>query len=232
MKKKTLKEKINRVCWWAAGLTVLYFIVGAFLKSDGSKFDPAKTYDLIKDTLTLTAAFLAPVAAFVLFTDWRHEHAIKSLFSLVDEIKKLTQEIENSLKQYMNKIYSSDDMRDEGISNPSESFKISNQLADLSRLYLEITEFEGNTRKFKELINLIGENTLKAKNALEMMDYSRKERKKLENKSNNQLIDVSEIDFLKKFFKENKSIFDTNYKLVSNLNTQLIEIGKLIKEEA
>lgn len=74
MKKKTLKEKINRICWWAAGLTVLYFIVGAFLKSDGPKFDPIKTYDLIKDTLTLTAAFLAPVAAFVLFSDWREQH--------------------------------------------------------------------------------------------------------------------------------------------------------------
>lgn len=74
MKKKTLKEKINKVCWWAAGLTVLYFIVGAILKSDGTKFDPVKTYDLIKDTLTLTATFLAPVAAFVLFSDWREQH--------------------------------------------------------------------------------------------------------------------------------------------------------------
>ncbi|WP_288397156.1 hypothetical protein [uncultured Acinetobacter sp.] len=74
MKKKTLKEKINKVCWWTAGLTVLYFIVGAFLKSDGTKFDPVKTYDLIKDTLTLTATFLAPVAAFVLFSDWRKQH--------------------------------------------------------------------------------------------------------------------------------------------------------------
>lgn len=69
------------VCWWAAGLTVLYFIVGAFLKSDGPNFDPAKTYDLIKDTLTLTATFLAPVAAFVLFSDWREQHEAQSIES-------------------------------------------------------------------------------------------------------------------------------------------------------
>ena len=94
MKKKTLKEKINRVCWWAAGLTVLYFIVGAILKSDGPKFDPAKTYDLIKDTLTLTATFLAPVAAFVLFSDWREQHedvALESdstnVFNKLNEVK-------------------------------------------------------------------------------------------------------------------------------------------------
>lgn len=77
MTKKTLEEKIKLVCWWALGLTILYFLIGAWLISDGSKFDPTKTYNLIKDTLSLTAAFLAPVAAFVLFTDWRTEHREK-----------------------------------------------------------------------------------------------------------------------------------------------------------
>ncbi|WP_165495634.1 hypothetical protein [Acinetobacter sp. ANC 4173] len=58
------------------------------MKSDGPKFDPTKNYDLIKDTLTLTATFLTPVAAFVLFSDWREEHEVKSIFSLLDSIKK------------------------------------------------------------------------------------------------------------------------------------------------
>lgn len=74
MTNKTLKAKIEIVCWSALGLTILYFLIGAWLISDGPKFDPAKTYNLLKDTLTLTAAFLAPVAAFVLFSDWRDEH--------------------------------------------------------------------------------------------------------------------------------------------------------------
>ena len=46
MAKKTLEEKIKLVCWWALGLTILYFLIGAWLISDGSKFDPTKTYDL------------------------------------------------------------------------------------------------------------------------------------------------------------------------------------------
>ena len=74
MAKKTLEAQIKNVSWWAIGLSVLYFSVGAYLNSNGSHFDPAKTYDLIKDTFTLTAAFLAPVAAFVIFSGWRVQH--------------------------------------------------------------------------------------------------------------------------------------------------------------
>ncbi|WP_291390777.1 hypothetical protein [Acinetobacter sp.] len=86
MAKKTLEEKIKLVCWWALGLTILYFLIGAWLISDGSKFDPTKIYNLLKDTLTLTAAFLAPVAAFVLFSDWREQHIEKLLEQESSEI--------------------------------------------------------------------------------------------------------------------------------------------------
>ena len=86
MAKKTLEEKIKLVCWWALGLTILYFLIGARLISDGPKFDPTKTYNLLKDTLTLTAAFLAPVAAFVLFSDWREQHIEKLLEQESSEI--------------------------------------------------------------------------------------------------------------------------------------------------
>ncbi|QPF36126.1 hypothetical protein H0S57_05880 [Acinetobacter johnsonii] len=86
MAKKTLEEKIKLVCWRALGLTILYFLIGAWLISDGPKFDPTKTYNLLKDTLTLTAAFLAPVAAFVLFSDWREQHIEKLLEQESSEI--------------------------------------------------------------------------------------------------------------------------------------------------
>lgn len=97
MSKKTLKEKITSVCWWTLGLSVAYFAIGAYLKSDGPKFDPGKTYDLIKDTLTLTAAFLAPVAAFVLFSDWRVQHIEKSLEQKSQEIDKIISSINLNL---------------------------------------------------------------------------------------------------------------------------------------
>lgn len=93
MKNKTLEQKIKLVCWWALGLTILYLLVGAWLISDGPKFDPTKTYNLLKDTLTLTAAFLAPVAAFVLFSDWREQHRNvsdeKKAFSLYQAVERI-----------------------------------------------------------------------------------------------------------------------------------------------
>ena len=85
MAKKTLEKKIKLVCQWALGLTILYFLIGAWLISDGPKFDPTKTYNLLKDTLSLTATFLAPVAAFVLFIDWKVEHSDKRNETLVFE---------------------------------------------------------------------------------------------------------------------------------------------------
>lgn len=75
MGKKTLKQKTDCVKWYALVFAIGYFLIGALLRSDGPKFDPGKAYELIRDSLTLTAYFLAPVAAFVLFSDWRQQHA-------------------------------------------------------------------------------------------------------------------------------------------------------------
>lgn len=101
MAKKTLEEKIKLVWQWALGLSILYFVIGAILKSDGANFDPAKTYELIKDTLTLTATFLAPVAAFVLFSDWREQHRAIKIESesevVYQELRKLFLTFKKSL---------------------------------------------------------------------------------------------------------------------------------------
>lgn len=99
MAKKTLEKKIKLVCQWALGLTITYFVIGAFLISDGSKFDSVKTYNLLKDTLTLSAAFLAPVAAFVLFSDWKEEHIEKKLDSISDRLSIDISDIELTLWQ-------------------------------------------------------------------------------------------------------------------------------------
>lgn len=100
MAKRTLEEKIKLVWIWALILSVVYFAIGAYLKSDGLKFDPSKTYDILKDTLTLTATFLAPVAAFVLFSDWRKQHRAISNENVVNttltEIKGLQNKVNNA----------------------------------------------------------------------------------------------------------------------------------------
>lgn len=78
MKKKTLEKKIRHVLFWTLGGIFGYLVIALFLKSNYPIFqydlDRATAYDVIKDALTLAAAFLAPVAAFVLFSDWRDQH--------------------------------------------------------------------------------------------------------------------------------------------------------------
>lgn len=94
MVKRTLEEKIVQVGIWALILSVAYFAFGAWLKSDGPNFDSAKAYELLKDTLTLTATFLAPVAAFVLFSDWREQHKV---ISNVEQSRKFNQELKRCI---------------------------------------------------------------------------------------------------------------------------------------
>lgn len=62
-------------------------------------FDLNKSYEVLKDALTLAASFLAPVAAFVLFTDWRQEHVEKVLDSLARKIRVDINDIYILLKQ-------------------------------------------------------------------------------------------------------------------------------------
>lgn len=86
MAKETLEVKIKRVRFWTLILSALYFALAAWLKSDGLIFDKIKTYELLKDTLTLTAAFLAPVAAFVLYSEWRVSHRLIKNEQLIEDL--------------------------------------------------------------------------------------------------------------------------------------------------
>lgn len=78
IKKKTLEEKIRQVVFWTFCGIFGYLVIAFFLKSNYPIYDydldRSIVYDVIKDALTLAATFLAPVAAFVLFSDWREQH--------------------------------------------------------------------------------------------------------------------------------------------------------------
>ena len=70
MKKKTLEKQIRQVGFWTFIGIFSYMVMAFFLKSNYPiyeyDFNRSVAYDVIKDALTLGAAFLAPVAAFVL----------------------------------------------------------------------------------------------------------------------------------------------------------------------
>lgn len=82
MADKDLKDKIKIVGFWTFGGVFWYLVISFFLLSDypiqNFGFDNKKAYEVLKDALTIAAAFLAPVAAFVLFDDWRTSHRLKN----------------------------------------------------------------------------------------------------------------------------------------------------------
>lgn len=88
MAKKTLEEKIKDVAFWTVIFLVLYLILGYLLQSLwlSKPLMLDELYDLIKDGFSLTAALLAPAAAFVLFSDWRIQHVELKAEKLSEEI--------------------------------------------------------------------------------------------------------------------------------------------------
>lgn len=76
MAKKTLEEKIKDVIFWMVIFFFLYLIVGYLMQSEylHSALNWDESYNLLRDALTITAYFLAPATAFVLFSDWREQH--------------------------------------------------------------------------------------------------------------------------------------------------------------
>ncbi|AVI33337.1 TPA: hypothetical protein ACNSTW_003880 [Acinetobacter baumannii] len=78
MTKKSLNEKFKVIGFWIFAGIFWYLVIAFFLKSKypifNFSFNLDTAYDVLKDALTLAAAFLAPVAAFVLFSNWREQH--------------------------------------------------------------------------------------------------------------------------------------------------------------
>ncbi|MHC3136271.1 hypothetical protein ACWPO0_10405 [Acinetobacter nosocomialis] len=110
MADKELKDKIKIVGFWTFGGVFLYLVISFFLLSDypmqNFSFDNKKAYEVLKDALTIAAAFLAPVAAFVLFDDWRTSHRLKINESEALEILKRVRNIPYKAKDLAEEIVS------------------------------------------------------------------------------------------------------------------------------
>lgn len=98
---KKLKHQIKNICFWFFCCFFGYLVISFFLLSDypiqEHAFDHKKAYDVIKDALGLIAAFLAPVTAFVLFRDWRKEHALIKNEELSLEVQELLKSTYNNM---------------------------------------------------------------------------------------------------------------------------------------
>lgn len=83
---KSLKADVFNIAFWTVYFFCGYLIVGYLIDSNFLKETPPKEkiYEIFKDSLSITAAFLAPAAAFLLFSDWREQHnkTVRNEFSL------------------------------------------------------------------------------------------------------------------------------------------------------
>jgi len=125
----------------------MYLISGYMLLSNwlAERVALTKFYELIKDDLTITASLLAPVAALVVFTDWRESHARINNEKLSSEVIEIFQEM-NSLT---NKGYN--DYAKEKVSNKLDSEKISLLLKDLISKLSRINNVDQEANEFKTL---------------------------------------------------------------------------------
>ncbi|MDV7542890.1 hypothetical protein R4526_15385 [Acinetobacter baumannii] len=150
-----LKEKIRRIWIWTIVGILVYLIVSFFLKSSypitHHRFNLADAYEIVKDALTLAAAFLAPVAAFVLFSDWRIEHRLKKLENSSKSVVQQTHELYSNFFDFYIKLLNA------GLVNKT---KVSNYLSDLTDLMIRVDMVRNSIGEFYNLedgLEFIGE---------------------------------------------------------------------------
>lgn len=95
MKDKTLQEKIKDLLFWTVVFFILYMIIAYLLESSWLKEirKLENLYEILKDGLTISAAFLAPASAFLLFSNWREQYNAqfidKTLIDLMIQLKDM-----------------------------------------------------------------------------------------------------------------------------------------------
>lgn len=163
MAKKKLEDQIKVVGYWLFGGVFFYLVVSFFLLSNypiqDYLFDHQKAYDVLKDAFTLAAAFLAPIVALVLFSDWRVEHKIKNTLQLLLDLTNLSFEIKNGLGFYEAKIKLEKEISTIEFRNREDRQIILWKIKELERkntTFLidtpEIKEFKDLQKQFKKLV--------------------------------------------------------------------------------
>lgn len=113
MVKNDLKVKIRRIWKWTFIGIVIFLVISFFLKSSypitHHKFNLSDAYEVLKDTLTLAAGFLAPVAAFVLFSDWREQHVLVNNEKISKEILNILDEFYEFYNLYFGSVLENDE---------------------------------------------------------------------------------------------------------------------------
>lgn len=154
MAKKTLEEKIKDVGFWTVIFLVLYLIIGYLLESLwlSKPLRLNELYDLLKDGLGITAAFLAPVAAFILFSDWREQHIEKLLEYESTEIYTIYVEIIDTWEKFRFEVEDDDIFMQSTIeSRETQHFSLLDKVEKLAQLTKQLQSRDIKAEEFAEL---------------------------------------------------------------------------------
>lgn len=165
MKGKTLEQKISLALYGTAIFFAFLFALGLILKTDLFNHWPTgnEVYEIGRDSLTLTAYFLAPATALLLFSDWRLEHVEKSREQQGKEIYNLVKQVDSYLKELESEVEDEDNVRNDLSPKVEE---VSRELIkQLSALQQNINEFSFDDepalafkKKVEDVLNNFREN--------------------------------------------------------------------------
>ncbi|HEC0425313.1 TPA: hypothetical protein R1R70_003954, partial [Acinetobacter baumannii] len=145
----------KRVFYFIGGGIVVYLLISFTILSSFPwypyQLNKKLAYEVLKDAFTIGAAFLAPIAAFVLFTDWRVEHRIKSTLQLLEDLKNLSYDIKNGLGFYNAKIITEKEFPIKEFRNREDRQTIQWQLIKLKRMNGQFLIDNVEVKKFQNL---------------------------------------------------------------------------------
>ncbi|MDC4440240.1 hypothetical protein NQ662_10510 [Acinetobacter baumannii] len=142
MTKSRLRVKLELSIFWLCIFFLAFFIVGFILNNDLNKPIVTKNlYEVIRDSFTLLAYFLAPAIGLVVFNDWRKEHVEKRLEIESETVIKELQQILHSLLEFYSECCvgdKGDEKRGLGINNKKNI------------LLMKVNAAEGNINRIKK----------------------------------------------------------------------------------
>lgn len=217
MKNKNLSEKIQDLVFWTVVFLILYFITAFLLKSSWLQvaLTLPETYEILKDSLTITATILAPVTALLLFSDWREQHVL----TLIDTASRKIAEDIYDLYILTVQAYYKDPIQINEHDIQLYEHSIKGSLHDIRR-NIEINEniirnSDGNHRDLLFNLILFREISLDTENNIRAKKYAANKIKEI--KAKKYIIsELGEHQYLEIVANQRK-LYDSNLKKMKNL---------------
>ncbi|MEJ7854768.1 hypothetical protein WKH23_07135 [Acinetobacter baumannii] len=233
MARRKLEDKIKRVGYFVGGGILGYLLISFFILSSFPLhqylLDKKLAYDVLKDSLTIGAAFLAPIAAFVLFNDWRVEYHIKEQFNKIDEIKKIVQEVETTLSKYLNRIFKENVNYSIEFENFSERLILLEYRDLLAILLVEIDEKDQLGTEFKKNVGMYYAKLNVALSHLHIMEFNAYREGKLIKDDIDRKTHTDEIQKIRDDFMERYLKFHEIHNELSSRYISIVTLGNEIK---